>query len=303
MQRRVTVGALALFVLLDVVLVTLAVRHTSAPGTTVSVDRRGSATATSSTGAAASSPSPTRRRPTPGAAGSVAFLAVSADGTVVRTSRGQCPGTTTPTVEVSADTGRTFVGRPVPALREVLSLQVSSALKVQILGLDAACRPKTYATGDGGRNWFASVGATGWHLAKDAAAAKVVSPDGTHPTPCTPMAVTTAANGVVRVLCRDGTILGSDDLGVTWVSLGRLRGAVAIQYSSSGAGLALARRPGCPAAVLQTIDGGHTWTRVTCLPGSDPLALATSGHLTLAQVGDRVFVSTADGGRWHAAGA
>lgn len=301
MQRRVTMGALALFVLLDVVLVILAVRHTSAPGTTVSVAGHGSGQATSPKGAASSTP--TTGASTAGDPGSVAFLAVAKDGTVVRSSRGQCPGDTSPTVEVSQDTGRTFAGRPVPALREVLSVQVSSAQKVQILGLDAACRLKTYATGDGGRNWFASSGATGWHLAANADAKKVVSPDGTRATPCTPTWVTTAPNGVVRVLCQNGTILGSDDLGLTWVSLGRLAGAVAIQYSSSGAGLALARQPGCAAAVLQTIDGGNTWSRATCLPGSDPLALGAAGDLTLAQVGDRLFVSTAGGSGWRPSGA
>jgi photosystem II stability/assembly factor-like uncharacterized protein len=82
------------------------------------------------------------------------------------------------------------------------------------------------------------------------------------------------------------------------VTLGRLDGAVSARFTSVGDGVAVAVQDGCPAAVMETADGGTTWTRQVCLEGGRPRAVGANGDVVVAQVGDVVDVSTDGGDTW-----
>jgi photosystem II stability/assembly factor-like uncharacterized protein len=129
----------------------------------------------------------------------------------------------------------------------------------------------------------------------------VTAPDGPRSTPCVPLALSTLDQSVVRVLCEEGQILGTDDGGDAWVALGRLPGAVDIRFLSTGDGYGLAKEADCPAAVMRTTDGGTSWERLVCLPGIKPRAVAAQGDLVAAQVGGRTYVSTDGGETWPGA--
>lgn len=320
--RWVIVG-LVLFIAADVVLVAMTFRHVAAPppvDTTASRTSPASSPAATPSSSAPSSPSGTASPTAPGASASpsparagsaqatpptvtaqpVAFLSVGGDGALLRTSRGECPGSRRPDVTVAPNTDQNPSTRPVPGLRIVLAAQAVSRRNLVIVGLNRRCRAGVYSSKDGGRTWARSVGDAGqWHLTADATARSVVSPTGRRHTPCVPQSLSPLDSTAARVLCEDGTVLGTEDAGATWITLGGLPGAVDIRYTAPGVGVALARARRCPAAAMQTSDGGATWQRLACLSGRRPRAVAAQGSVIAAQVGTRLYVSTDSGSHWR----
>jgi len=290
-------------VAVDLLLITLAVRHVeSGPREQASSQRA----ATPSPGGATSSDVPTAEPlggdpsttsdalPAP-----VDYVAIGPDSSLLRASRGDCAKSTTPTVEVSIDNGKTFDGGKVPDLGEVLDARAISGKQLMLIGLDPKCAVGRYTSDDGGKSWNRRAGAGGtWHLSADRTALTVATPQGPRGTPCLVRAVSTMDDSVVRLLCDDGTILGTDDVGQTWVSLGKLAGAVDIRFTSPADGVALAKQPGCAAAVMQSFDGGSAWKQLTCLPGKRPRAIDSQGSIVAAQVGKQHYVSTDGGSTW-----
>lgn len=296
MGQRLKRAGLCVLVMVTVVLVVLDVRHVNPPSS-----REGAATR-----ASGSTASPAMHRSasaTPNGSSDQSFLAVAEDGTLVRATRGDCQNSTMPLVAATG-AGGAFRARTVPGLREVLRVLVSAARDIRLIGLDANCEVARFSSTDRGRRWKRSVpGGTTWHLSADSEAATVASPRGRLATPCVPTGLSTTEGDVVRLLCGNGRILGTTDVGRTWSPVGRLRGAVDIAYTSSGQAFALAHQLGCPAAVMESIDGGSLWTRLTCRPGSRPRAIAARGGLVAAEVGHVVSVSTDGGASWPAASA
>ncbi len=157
-----------------------------------------------------------------------------------------------------------------------------------LVGRDDDCKVARWTSTDAGRSWSQSIGSGGsWYLAPSPTQRAVFAPGGRRPTPCVPTGISTIDAGVVRLLCEDGKILGTSDGGDSWVTLGRLDGAVSIRFTSPGDGVALAAQDGCPAAVMETSDGGTSWSRQTCLAGTEPLAVGAEGDIVAAQVGDQ----------------
>jgi hypothetical protein len=300
-RRRLILLALALFVAFDILVVALAVRHAQEPAQhadSASGAAVGAGRGTPEPSAAASptsTPSSSVRRDP----GPVAFLAVGKDKTLLRSTRGDCRKATSPSVSVSRDDGASFTASTVPGLREVLAAQVVAPRSLELVGLDARCGVGRYDSSDAGRSWSHRPGSGDtWHLSRNSRAFEVVSPAGRRTVPCPPVAVSTGTGGVVHVLCAGRQILASEDAGASWVSAGRLDGAVDARFVSPGVGVALARQPGCPAAVMRSSDGGASWSRLVCLPGKPPRAVAGQGEVIAAQVGDQVFVSTDNGATW-----
>lgn len=298
MRGRLILLALALFVAVDIIFVTVAFRHAQAP--TASSARGSSASPTSSPGfdSRASSGSTSSNAP----AGPISFLGSGEGPRVVRATRGNCFGSVAPAVSVSGDTGATFERADVRGLSEVLGLRVTSQQALTIIGLGRLCRISRFTSDDGGRSWGKESGlGNTWALGPQFGSPEVASPRGVISTPCIPRAVSTVSETLVRILCQGGRILGTDDVGVTWVTLGTLTGTVDISFLSAGEGIALAKRPGCPAAVLRSIDGGSNWSKLTCLTGRSPQALGAQGTVFAAEVGDSVYVSRNAGATWQAA--
>ena len=306
MRQRLLLLGLVLFVAMDVFLVSLAVQHTRGPapaagptgGAASSTDPAGPGTASTSPSPGAE-PSPSA----PAASQPVRFLSVSDDGAVLRATRGGCDGAAPATVEFAAGSDSEPEPQDVPDLAEVLSTEAVSGQDLMVIGLDDRCRAGRYTSSDGGSSWSRKGGdGPTWHLGPDPEADSVTSPGGPRSTPCLPSALSTLDQSVVRLLCDDGQVLGSDDGGTSWVALGRLAGAVDIRFLSTGEGYALASQPDCPSAVMRTSDGGTTWEQLVCLPGRRPRAVAARGALVAAQVGRRTFVSTDGGQTWPGAG-
>ena len=326
MRRRLILLALAVFVAADILLVTVAVRHAQGPFSPSAQQGSGSSTpsapsptrsassaastpssspsssTSSDTASSSSSPSSASSGSTTASNGDVAFVGLGEDPTLVRATRGNCFGSVTPEVSVSGDRGASFASADVPGLTEVLGLRVTSQQDLVVVGLGRLCRITRFTSDDGGRSWGREPGlGNTWALSPRFGTPEVASPRGVIPTPCTPRAVSTVSETLVRILCKSGQILGTNDVGATWVTLGTLRGAVDITFATAGEGVALASRPGCPAAVLRSVDGGSTWSKLTCLTGSSPQAIGSQGTFLAAEVGDSVYVSRDSGATWSAA--
>ena len=307
MRARLTIVLLALFVAFDVVLVTLAVRHTS----TIPVAEAGPVSAPPSD-ATLPSASPSRSiaaKPSGSTSSAPAippnepvFLAVGVDGAVLRATRGDCEASRQPAVSVSSNRGAVFRDRSVEGLTEVLRVEALGNGSLSLVGRNTACAVENWTSIDAGRSWSQAFGAPqSWYLAANPRQSVVFAPTGRKATPCAPTGVSSIGSDVVRVLCADGQVLGTSDGGSSWVTLGRLDGAVSIRFTSPGEGVALAAQDGCPAAVMETSDGGATWDRQICLDGENPRAIGAAGDLVVAQVGDVVDVSTDGGASWPGA--
>jgi hypothetical protein len=323
-RGRLIVLGLVLFVAVDVLLVALAFRHVDSPPRpdasrrTVSASPTDDATTppttpttptttptrtpTTTPPATPPTPAPTASRAPAPVSGPIDFVAIGDDRTILRTARGDCRTGEPLTVAVSRGGDRDTTARPVPDLTEVLAARVAPRGDLEIVGLDARCRVARYTSANGGRSWTRRAGADDtWHLAAEPTASTVVSPTGERPTPCVPIALAPVDDSLARVLCRRGRIRETEDAGRSWVVISRVRGAVDLRFTAPDDGVALARRPGCPAAVMQTSDGGEEWTRLVCLPGRRPRAIGAQGDVVAAQVGDELFVSTDAGATWPAA--
>lgn len=304
MRARLSILFLVAFVALDIVLVTLSLQHTAIgpprAGSSVQPSETPNPTASSSTDPTTEASPDSARAETFGKG--PAYVAVGADGTVLRSTRGDCDASEVPAVSVSMDRGTAFRDRTIDGLSEALAVQVASDGTLTLVGRDADCRVGSWSSGDAGRSWEKSSSApAAWYLAPSPTQRAVFAPDGRRRPPCVPVSLSTLGTDVVRVLCDDGGVLGTSDNGSSWVTLGRLDGAVSIRFTSPGDGVALAAQQGCPAAVMETSDGGTSWTRQTCLRGDTPLAIGAAGDLLVAQVGERAVVSTDGGTTWPGA--
>lgn len=311
MSSWVTTGGVAALVVADVVLVTLAVLH-------VRGDDGAAATGSSGTSSEPSAePSPDQSVDPSGPRGDErpdehqldagpVLLDVAVDGTILRSSRGQCGGDAEsspvqPVVEVSTDGGRSFA--PVDlddAVAEVLRVSVAGANIMSVVAADAACAVTTLGSTDGGATWKSSPGTAGaWHLAADAAT-RVHAPTGSVPTGCRVLALSPVDESGARVLCADGQVRGTSNGGFEWVSLGSLDGAVDIAYAGPAEAWALATTVDCAAAVLRTGDGGLYWQQTGCVDrASEPQAIGAAGGLVAVQAGGKLRTSN-DGGETFA---
>lgn len=306
MRERLSILALALFVAVDIVLIALAVRHVQSPPQAADppASSQSSTAAPSATPASSGSASPQADSSTTSADASpnaqpVDFLTVADPKVFVRASRGRC-STEPAQVSISTDSGRSFDAVEVTGLGEVLGLRATSASELTVIGLGTRCKPARFSSSDGGQSWSRIPGGgPTWHLSPDPKATTVTTPAGRRPTPCTPTAVSTVNEGIVRVLCADGRILGTQDVGQTWILLGTLTGAQDIAFATPGDGLAVAGQDGCASALMRSADGGGSWSKVSCLKGKPPLAIGSQDQVVAVQVGDKVRVSTDGGTTWR----
>jgi hypothetical protein len=306
-RARLTILFLVAFVALDIVLVSMSLRHASsvdpAPAPSVAPSRTSNPSASGAPGTT----SAPEESGSPGADPSAAndgpsYLDLSSDGVILKATRGDCDTSQAPVVSVSTKAGKTFRDRPVDGLTEVLRVQVDTDGSLQVVGRTDECEVAQWTSQDAGKAWSRSDAApAAWFLAPSPTQRAVFAPEGRRRTPCVPTSLSTIGVDVVRLLCDDGQVLGTSDGGSTWVTLGRLEGAVSVRFTTPGDGVALAVQDGCRAAVMETADGGTTWRRQACLAGDQPRAVGSSGDLVVAQVGDTVDVSTDGGETWPGA--
>lgn len=301
MRERVGITLLVVFVALDIVLVALAVRHTSAPPPPA--PKSAAHSAPSIVGAESDAPSPSPS-PTSGSASAGRsadpMLAVTSDGTVLRATRGSCDDGTSPVVDVSKKRGRNLSSGTVDGLTQALRVVADSDDALTIVGLDSNCNVATFRSNDGGSSWSSSDGAAGtWYPSQAPRKFVVFSPGGKKRTPCSPQALAPVDSGVARLLCKDGRVSGTSDSAISWLTLGKLDGGTAMAFQTPGDGYAVAVQNDCDAALMRTRDGGTSWSEASCLKGGAPRAVAFTGDTVVAQAGDRLQISTDAGGTWR----
>jgi len=204
-------------------------------------------------------------------------------------------------IEISTNGGRTFQAADLPDVAEVRRIDAEDSQNLSLVGTNRRCVPGLYLSGNGGARWRRTQRADPqWYMGREQAVPRTVhAPGRLTRTPCDPLTISTVDNEILRILCDDGEVIGTEDLGGSWVALGRLPGAVAAKFTSLETGYAIAERPDCPAAVMETNDGGAAWDRLTCLGDGKPEAVAAAGRIVAAQMDGEIYVSTDDGSSWQ----
>lgn len=297
MRQRLGTLAIVAFVVIDVVLVVLAFRHVRPANGSGAAPASPSASPTGapSTSASAGSPSEAPSKSASASHGPL-LLSLAADGTVLRATEGDCAGKPA-RITVSTNGGRTFTRVQVAAdLDQVLSVEARSKRDLRLVGSTDVCTTRLYDGAAGRQAWKAGDDSGTWHqLIGDSSAVR--SPSGVVDTPCRPVDV--SATATVRLLCANKSIIGTDDDGQSWVTLGSLPGAKAISFVTPTRGYAVASRPECQVDVLTTDDGGATWDEASCLGIGSPRAIAAHGDVALVQAGDSLLRSEDSGVSWE----
>jgi len=288
---------LAVFVVVDIVLIVGALRHVNGtPPSTDLPDASATAAPSPSAGAPATTEAPTQL-PYDFTASQAVALSSANDGTVVYGTRGRCSDPEA-SVQVSTDGGADFSPANT-GLTTTLAVKTTSKASISVVGTVASCDVQQLTSTDGGASWTRDDDVTLWYPAADDTAT-VVTPDGsTQPGDgcvVTSVAQVTAQSG--RISCADGTIRGSGDNGKTWVQLGRLDNVRVSTFLTPTAGFALARFSGCAANAFTTDDGGVTWTPGGCISGDPAQAIAATSSRLVAVVADGFYASDDNGSAW-----
>jgi hypothetical protein len=290
MGHRMGVLVVVALVALNVYLVPLAFRSVTGPPENASAPTPQEPSATLSDSPA---PSPTPGEPTPSK--DSPLLLASAEQTVVRATPGRCGGAA-PTLERSTDGGTDFADLALPGeAKQILALEALSPRRIALTALDADCSPVRHVSNNRGNDWRTE--SADGHWSRGGEADQVLSPNGPLDVPCDPVDMSTVKDDFVRVLCPDGQVLRTYD-DQTWTTAGVVKGARAIRFPVPDIGLALARRGGCAAAVLRTVDSGATWERLACLEGEPGRAITGQDGRYVAQAGRALHVSTDGGETW-----
>ena len=297
---------LAVFVVVDVILVVGATRHVNStppssdlPAAAASIAPSTSAPTGTPSGAAPTSGAPTAPSQVEyefDAATAVA-LASSNDGTVIFGSRGRCADAVT-TVQISTNDAKNFAPRQT-GLTTTLAVAAASAKSITVVGTDEDCKVRQITSADAGKSWTESDDVTLWYPAPDNDTT-VVSPSGPSDpgAGCVVTSISQVTAASARVSCADGSVKGSGDSGSTWVDLGRLDNVRVSTFLTPSAGFALARYNGCGANEFSTTDGGVTWTPGGCISGDPAQAIAATTNGLTAIVADQTYVSTDSGQSW-----
>jgi hypothetical protein len=289
MRGRLIVVLIALLVVADVVLITLAVRRGHG-GPVVASD-----------GAPLSAPSTTGPPPTqPPDDGAGQTLLAASESIVLRATAGSCKTGDPPVLELSTDSGATF--KPAAqrlAVAQVLRVVVDSPTDLWFVGTDDACTPSIWQSDGAGTGWSQSAGSAGaWHMVPAADSSGVHAPPGRVHVGCPVASLSPIDRQTARVLCTSGTVLGTTDGARNWVTLGHLNAAQVMDYDSPESGVALGSTPSCDVQAFSTSDGGSVWTQTGCLDGTQAQALSYTNGTAIALVDDAVLTSGDGGLTW-----
>lgn len=227
-------------------------------------------------------PSPTAVVPRP----TERLLAVASDQVAWRATTGSCeePGA----LERTQDGGATWTPLPF-ALTPFARLKATSPTSLFAIGGGADCAPTFAFSTNAGDAWTTEDpeldGA--WYL-RPADGATVHGPGAEVPVPCVGPVVDLAGVDLGRaaLLCADGTVVTTQDSGVTWAPVGTVPGAVAIAPAGAGYVLGSVQDTCSGVAVHRfTDDGAGLVTPVACA-----VVDAQAGQVTLGASGDVVWL-------------
>lgn len=296
MSRILQRVLLAVFVIVDVFLVVLAVRHVN--GTPPASDLPDvAATATPTPGEPETSPVASSQIDYDFKASEAVALSAANDGTIVYGTRGRCADAPT-SVMISTNGGADFAPSDT-GLTTTLAVKAANATSITVVGTDAKCDVKQLTSTNGGSSWTASDSVELWYPAVDDSATVVSPKRSSKPAEgCIVTSVSQVTAASARISCADGTIRGSGDDGATWVELGRLDNVRVSSFLTPSAGFALARYNGCGANQFATTDGGVTWTPGGCITGDPAQAIAATANGLTAVVAGEPYVSADNGQTW-----
>lgn len=188
MRRHLVRGLVALFVLLDLVVVAGATRAMLRP---------------SGSASAAATPALPPGGPRPNEVVGPSLLAVAPDGTVLRATRGSCADGRLPQV-AAARAGAAPAELAVAGLAEVLAVE-AGADAWRLAGLDETCAPYAVVSTDDGRSWKPGA-EPGWALTADPALVR--SPAGLRRVPpdCQPQTLVPDGDSA-WVACLSGEVV------------------------------------------------------------------------------------------------
>lgn len=254
----------------------------------------------------------TRSSPITGGPTGAISLAYSASGTLMRVTRGSCTATGRPFLELSADVGKNFKEIALPLLdqgdntkfgsrpttvKTILQVTASSATKFTVIASDEQCVSHRYSTNDAGANWTEQKKFQTWFV--NASGDEVVSPGGASQPGCQIVSLSPISDRNAKVACENGSILGTDDHGDTWVTLGNLNNLSAATFDDLRNGYAVAEYTDCKARAYVTNDAGLNWKAAGCVGKNAVQSLVGNAGRLVALVGDRVKISTDGGKTWE----
>lgn len=320
MKKRVATAGLVAFLAVDVGLVALALRsgHTSADAVPVlSTTRTAELNTTpmppTSTRVPTSTTAPATTTASPGGGAQgvpVARLVSSLDAaTAWRATAGSC-NRGGATLERTSDGGQTWTKVQSPA-RAVARIQPLDATRAFAIGAGTDCALRQYASRDSGLTWLAPTVVSGGWARQLAEPTQVLAPQSSAAVPCSKGVVLDLSRisaTEAQALCADGSVVVTEDGGVTWADSGDAPGAVAISNLLVGNQLRTyaARIVGaCKGVQLVVVAKGRAAEVVACVPVPDAqrgdVGLSINDRAGWLVAGDQTWLALGDLTSWKRA--
>ncbi|WP_104083271.1 hypothetical protein [Cryobacterium sp. Y11] len=231
-------AAVALFLLVDAVLITTALSPTPVDAATDA-----SSTARPTASALSTPPSPTPSATTTAApavapAPATRLLSAVSDTAAWRATTGPCPATAA-SPELSTDAGESWIASDATGPSGATALQNITALSesvAEFVGLDEDCAPQFIKTFVGGDNYtsYPVELEDAWYV-DPADRATVHGPDGDAPAPCDSVVhLAASTSDSAAVLCADGRLFTTADAAATWSAPVALPGMVTLTATDTG---------------------------------------------------------------------
>lgn len=322
MRRGITTVGLVAFLLLDVVLVYLALRPPAAadrPTSTVAGAASSTPSGQGGSSRPASSDDPTGdgsdTEPSPGpstegegAAQPVHVLLAGLDGDMAwRATTGDCEAGGA-TLEFSDDGGASWQEVSSPAAT-ISRVQPLSSGRGFIVGAEDGCGQSEFSTADGGATWVGPRQLVGGWARKLDVPSEVLTPQSAAASPCgggPVLDLSRTSAEQAEALCQDGSVMVTNDGGLTWGDSGSAEGAVALSNRLEDEVLATyAARTGitgCDGVEIVRVTLGQDPARVSCVEVNETpsglVAISVGETAGWLAVGDQTWVAGAGLDEW-----
>lgn len=215
------------------------------------------------------------------------------------------------TFETTSDGGASWQSQSVP-LSTIDRVYASSSSKGFVVGSAGDCTLAVLGTGNAGGTWSSPQSASSTWALDPTSTTHLVRPGGDAIQPCGKKAVadfSRVSDQGGLVLCADGRVRSSSDLGQTWTDVGQAHGAYAV--SSPGgledAAVVVGVRDGCDGVGIASMSTSGKVSDIACVKGAPTptpgkLAVSVARQAGWLLVGDQVWRSSDLLRTWSKAG-